>query len=562
MARMKSAIAAAAVGAAIAAQGAFAQTTPDPPPPPIGAAPDPPTTQPAPPEAGLKPAKPKPAPKPDPKPKPAPKPKPPGGEGGTGGTGPDGEKGEAGATGPDAKIDAELAFPAPASCGSTSVPAFLIPIYQRATKAYGLGPAGPSILAAINEIETGFGVNQGPSSAGAVGWMQFMPATWAAYGVDANGDGRKDPADPEDAIFAAARYLKASGMPEDPEGAIFSYNHADWYVADVLSRAACFGGITGGALGSLSLLPKRQELTCTPQGESATDDGGAEDAKAAGRIPDLYLQAFQKAASRYELGEEGVWALAAVARLESDYGRGMAAGEMALRGPLGIDDSNWRTYGVDGDGDGVVKRQSPGDSAATLGRMIWAAGDLRAGIFQHNHASWYVEEVLDEAAPLTGKCRVKTVAYSIALPGPTAVPINWENVELSNSLEMWDLQQGLIDPRVMTLIAAISQNHQITISSLRSDHSMYTTSGNVSNHFHGRAVDIAAIDGVSCTLVTPDGPCGRMAQALALLPPGQRPTELIFCFDPDGAGPAFAAADHCDHIHAGYDDSGLGTGHQ
>ena len=118
----------------------------------------------------------------------------------------------------------------------------------------------------------------------------------------------------------------------------------------------------------------------------------------------------------------------------------------------------------------------------------------------------------------------------------------------------------MIDPRVMTLIAAISQNHQITISSLRSDHSMYTASGNVSNHFYGRAVDIAAIDGVPCTVVTPDGPCGRMARALALLPPGQRPTELIFCFDPDGPGPAFAAADHCDHIHAGYDDQGLGHG--
>ena len=70
------------------------------------------------------------------------------------------------------------------------------PDLPAASKAYGLGPAGPSILAAINEIETGFGVNQGPSVAGAVGWMQFMPATWAAYGVDANGDGVKDPATP------------------------------------------------------------------------------------------------------------------------------------------------------------------------------------------------------------------------------------------------------------------------------------------------------------------------------------------------------------------------------
>ena len=42
-----------------------------------------------------------------------------------------------------------------------------------------------------------------------------------------------------------------------------------------------------------------------------------------------------------------------------------------------------------------------------------------------------------------------------------------------------------------------------------------------------------------------------MARALAQLPPGLRPTELIFCFDPDGPGPAWPPADHCDHIHAG-----------
>jgi hypothetical protein len=69
-----------------------------------------------------------------------------------------------------------------------------------------------------------------------------MPATWTAYGVDANGDGRKDPADPWDAIFAAARYLRASGAPGDWHAAIFSYNHATWYVADVLAGAERFEG--------------------------------------------------------------------------------------------------------------------------------------------------------------------------------------------------------------------------------------------------------------------------------------------------------------------------------
>ena len=96
------------------------------------------------------------------------------------------------------------------------------------------------MLAGINEIETAFGTNLSLSSAGAIGWMQFMPSTWDGYGVDANGDGVEDPYNPEDAIFAAASYLSAAGMPADTYGAIFAYNHADWYVAEVLANAGCY----------------------------------------------------------------------------------------------------------------------------------------------------------------------------------------------------------------------------------------------------------------------------------------------------------------------------------
>jgi hypothetical protein len=288
-------------------------------------------------------------------------------------------------------------------------------------------------------------------------------------------------------------------------------------------------------------MPERQQLDCTPSGDARE------------RIPKPYLDAFQNAATRFELGEDGVWALAAVGRLESNFGRGMSEEQMAETGPLGIGESNWNKYAVDGDNDGHVTRSSPADSAATLARMIWASGDVEAGIFVHNHASWYVDEVADMAGEAEGKCQVHTVTYSIALPGPTGAPVNWDNVELSNALEVWDVERGAIDPRVMALIAAISQEHKILISALRSDHGMMTSSGNVSNHYFGRAVDIAAIDGVSCTVTDVDGSCGRLARALATLPPGQRPTELIYCFDPDGPGPAWAQSDHCDHIHAGFD---------
>lgn len=119
----------------------------------------------------------------------------------------------------------------------------LLALWHRAGEAYGVPW---QVLAAINKIESDFGRNMGPSSAGALGWMQFMPDTWLRWGLDANGDGLADPWNPEDAVFAAARYLAAAGAHDDISRAIFAYNHAQWYVDEVLGLAADFG--SGGAL--------------------------------------------------------------------------------------------------------------------------------------------------------------------------------------------------------------------------------------------------------------------------------------------------------------------------
>src|SRR4051812_46429587 len=129
------------------------------------------------------------------------------------------------------------------------IPPFLLPIYQAAGTQYGIRW---ELLAAINEIETDYGRNLRVSSAGAQGWMQFMPDTWKSYGVDGNNDGLMDPYNPVDAIFAAARYLKAAGGDKDIRGAIFAYNHADWYVDSVLLRAQLIGGLPSNLVGSLT----------------------------------------------------------------------------------------------------------------------------------------------------------------------------------------------------------------------------------------------------------------------------------------------------------------------
>jgi hypothetical protein len=149
-----------------------------------------------------------------------------------------------------------LATPGPARIGVPNffiekfrIPPFLLPIYQAAGIEYGVRW---EVLAAINEIETDYGRNLNVSSAGALGWMQFMPSTWKRYGVDANHDGTKDPYNPVDAIFAAARYLKAAGASTDISRAVFAYNHADWYVSSVLMRARLIGGLPADLVGSLT----------------------------------------------------------------------------------------------------------------------------------------------------------------------------------------------------------------------------------------------------------------------------------------------------------------------
>jgi murein DD-endopeptidase MepM/ murein hydrolase activator NlpD len=111
-------------------------------------------------------------------------------------------------------------------------------LWQRAGQAYGIPW---EILAAINKIESNFGRNMGPSSAGAVGWMQFMPSTWERWGTDATGDGVADPWNAEDAIFSAARYLAAAGGRDDLYRGVYAYNHAHWYVKDVLDLARVYG---------------------------------------------------------------------------------------------------------------------------------------------------------------------------------------------------------------------------------------------------------------------------------------------------------------------------------
>ncbi|WP_084029054.1 C40 family peptidase [Bacillus sp. J33] len=150
--------------------------------------------------------------------------------------------------------------------GANEIPAAFIPIYKAAQEEYGVPW---NLLAAHHRVETRFStIHPMISPVGATGHFQFMPCTWVGwghpscgglgkgnisqseitslsviskyggYGVDGDGDGKADPNDLEDAIFAAAKYLAANGAADGRiRDAVFAYNHAEWYVEEVLGFA-------------------------------------------------------------------------------------------------------------------------------------------------------------------------------------------------------------------------------------------------------------------------------------------------------------------------------------
>lgn len=124
------------------------------------------------------------------------------------------------------------------SYAQQAIPPSYLDLYRRAATTC---PGLPwTVLAGIGTVETGNGANVHRSTAGAEGPMQFLPSTWARYGYDADGDGKADIQDPVDAVFSAARYLCAAGASlggRALDDAIFAYNHAWWYVREVIILA-------------------------------------------------------------------------------------------------------------------------------------------------------------------------------------------------------------------------------------------------------------------------------------------------------------------------------------
>jgi hypothetical protein len=288
----------------------------------------------------------------------------------------------------------------------------------------------------------------------------------------------------------------------------------------------------------------------------------APSATALADIPADMLVLYRRAGLEYRID----WAvLAAIGSIESDHGRSQAPGVHSglnfagcCAGPMQFDvtdegGNTWAAYGVDGNGDGIANVYEPADAVLAAARYLRGNGapaDYRRAIFAYNQAHWYVRDILALA-----------VRYHVALASTQveALDVRVENV-LSNPrivltpVQRSDLARGLIDSRIVALLAWVGSRHAIVVTSLRSDHAYLTKDGNPSNHAFGRAVDIGSVDGERCTGAR-SGACGVLAVHLARIVGVLHPTELIYCFDPDGPASAdgIARADHCDHVHVGYD---------
>ena len=137
----------------------------------------------------------------------------------------------------------------PSATATAQVPPAMLALYQQAAAVC---PGLPwTVLAAIGTVESDNGqstlpgVRSGANPAGAEGDMQELPATFAAYAspVPPGGANPPSPYDPTDAVYAAARMLCANGAANgaDLQAAVLSYNHASWYVAEVLALARSYG---------------------------------------------------------------------------------------------------------------------------------------------------------------------------------------------------------------------------------------------------------------------------------------------------------------------------------
>jgi murein DD-endopeptidase MepM/ murein hydrolase activator NlpD len=510
---------------------------------------------------------------------------------------------------------------------SFEIPPFLLPIYQACGTEYGIPW---EILASINKIETAFGTNLNVSSAGAMGWMQFIPSSWEMYGVDANADGRKDPYNPVDAICAAARYLKAAGGTDDLYDAIFAYNHADWYVQEVLLYARAYGKLPADLVGSLTGLTEGAHFPVAADARYADDIATREALRqATPQEREEYGNAAAVVSSSPTRRGINIFAAEGAPVVAVNDGIVVKAGESERLGrylvlrdaygnrytyaklgrfvrnrrlivtptgrekrvPVDSQDIRPRLRALPGRVDGRQRLSAHervdvatalgADGSIKVGSKVVAGTVLaRIGAGEKGvdpHINFSIRPAgrgaprIDPKPILDGwKLLEATAIYRAKGKSPFAVKLGSAGVLLlskealqrrvlaDGAIELSgcdriEVRGGLIDRRILATLAYLSeQGFRLTITSmLCGRHGSITTSGNISNHSFGGAVDIATINGVP--VLGNQGPgtlTHELLKAVLRLQGTMVPDELISL--EELGGPSFAMSDHADHVHIGY----------
>jgi len=501
---------------------------------------------------------------------------------------------------------------------SFEIPPFLLPIYQACGAEYGIPW---EVLASINKIETAFGTNTNVSSAGAVGWMQFLPSSWEQFGLDANGDGKKDPYNPVDAICAAAHYLKLAGGDKDLYQAIFAYNHADWYVQEVLLYARAYGRLPSDLVGSLTGLTEGAHFPIAANARYADDIAARESIKEGDNLGSADevisssptprgINIFTKEGAPVVAVNDGVVRklghsskLGNYVVLEDTYGNRYTYAELGnlVRNHRLVVTPNGKQKRVPVESQNLRPRlraypgrSEKGNAADKLEAALAASGEgsIRVGskviagtmlarvapgaeeIDPHINFSIRPagkgapridpKPILDgwKLLEATAVYRAKGKTPFANLSGAGVLLLSKEALQkrvlADEGLEIYecgreDIEAGRIDRRVLAVLEYLrTKGFKLTITALECGHSLMTTSGNVSEHSTGDAVDIAMINGIPVT--GHQGP-GTMTDELIKdvlqLQGTMQPHQVISLEDLPGET-SFALPDHYDHVHIGY----------
>jgi len=511
---------------------------------------------------------------------------------------------------------------------SFEIPPFLLPIYQACGTEYGIPW---EVLASINKIESGFGTNLNVSSAGAVGWMQFLPSSWEMYGLDANGDGRKDPYNPVDAICAAAHYLKVAGGDKDLYTAIFAYNHADWYVQEVLLYARAYGKLPADLVGSLTGLTEGAHFPIAADARYADDlaaraalKRSATDSRTSGNAAEVIsssptrrgINIFSRSGAPVVAVNDGVirklgdspklgkfivledtygnrYTYAGLGKLVRDHRLLATPSGAEKRLPVESQDLRPRLRALPGRGPErqpaaeATETAAANDGQLRVGSKV-IAGTIIARVGDEGSASPHINFSIRPAgrgAPridpkpiLDGwKLLEATAIYRAKGKNPFAARLSGAGVLLlskealqkrvlaDEGLTIYpcgreDIAGGRIDRRILAMLEYLrSKGFVLTITALECGHGLMTTSGNISEHSTGDAVDIAEING---TPVTGHQGAGTMTDdlihAVLQLQGTMQPHQVISLEDLPGET-SFAMADHYDHVHVGYHPIGAGN---